>query len=147
MAVCQTAGLIGVLTTDVGQSGWYETLNRPSFAPPNWLFGPVWTLLYTLMGVAAWQVWRQGWARPEVRSALLLFAVQLALNAVWSPMFFGAQRIDLAFVLIVLLVVAIVVTLRRFWAISQPAGWLLVPYLLWVAFATVLNGGYWYLNR
>ena len=144
--VCQLAGILGAATTVTGESSWFEALDKPFFNPPSWIFGPVWTTLYTLMGISAFLVWRQGWERPEVKAALATFGVQLLLNAAWTPVFFGAQQIGWALVIIVLLWVAIVLTMRRFFPLSQWAGWLLVPYLLWVTFATVLNASIWVLN-
>jgi translocator protein len=120
---------------------------RPSFAPPSWVFGPVWTTLYLMTGVASWLVWREGLAKPEVRSALMVYGVQLGFNLAWSWLFFGLQRPLLALLDIVILLVLIGVTMLRFAAVSRWAAWLMVPYLAWVAFATVLNGGFWWLNR
>lgn len=124
---------------------FYAQLARPGWAPPGWLFGPVWTALYVLMAIAAWLVWRVGGFRAA-RSALSLFVVQLAVNALWSWLFFGMHRGALAFADIVLLWVLIVATLRAFWRIRPLGGALLVPYLLWVSFAAVLNYSIWQLN-
>lgn len=124
---------------------FYAQLVRPGWAPPGWLFGPVWTALYVLMAIAAWLVWRVGGFRAA-RSALSLFVVQLAVNALWSWLFFGMHRGALAFADIVLLWVLIVATLRAFWRIRPLGGALLVPYLLWVSFAAVLNYSIWQLN-
>jgi tryptophan-rich sensory protein len=119
---------------------WYSTLPKPSWTPPGWIFGPVWTVLYTMMGIAAWLVWKKvGWWHPALR----LFYFQLLLNALWSPLFFGFRRPDLAFVDIVLLECAIIGTTIAFWRISQAAGVLFLPYLAWVSFATVLNFAVW----
>jgi len=126
---------------------WYPALVRPSFAPPPWVFGPVWTTLYVMMGVASWLVWRQGFGRLEVRSALVFYGVQLVFNLAWSWLFFGLQKPFLALLDIVVLLVLIGVTAIRFAAVSRGAALLLLPYLAWVAFATVLNGGFWWLNR
>lgn len=144
--VCQSAGAIGALTTQTGASSWYAALEKPSFNPPGWVFGPVWTLLYTLMGIAAWRVWRKGVDTPGVRTALILFAVQLVLNAVWSPVFFGAERIDIALAIIAALWAVLIATTVLFFRIDRPAGWMLVPYILWVTFATVLNASILSLN-
>lgn len=124
---------------------FYAQLARPGWAPPGWLFGPVWTALYVLMAIAAWLVWRVGGFRAA-RSALSLFVVQLAVNALWSWLFFGMHRGALALADIVLLWVLIVATLRAFWRIRPLGGALLVPYLLWVSFAAVLNYSIWQLN-
>jgi benzodiazapine receptor len=144
--VCQLAGAIGSLATQASLSTWYEALAKPSFNPPSWVFAPVWTTLYTLMGIAAYLVWRRGWHRQDVKRALGVFAVQLVLNAAWSLVFFGLQAPLGGLVVIVLLLAAIVLTMRAFFPLSRTAGWLLVPYVLWVAFATVLNGSIWLLN-
>lgn len=117
---------------------WYASLKKPSWNPPAWIFGPVWTTLYTAMAVAAWLIWRRGgWAAQ--RRPLLLFLLQLALNACWTPIFFGLHRPDLAFAEIVLLWLAIAATLAAFYSVSRAAGWLFMPYLAWVSFAAVLN--------
>jgi len=121
---------------------WYATLAKPEWNPPAWIFGPVWTLLYMLMAVAAWLVWkRNGWQRP-----LWLYLVQLALNAAWTPVFFGANQIGWAFVEIIALWAAILVTMLAFLRVSKAAGWMLVPYLAWVSFAAFLNFSLWRLN-
>ena len=123
---------------------WYESLRKPPLNPPNWVFGPVWTLLYLGIAVAGWRVWR---ARPEVSTALGLWAAQLLLNALWSYLFFGLERPGLALVDITVLLVLILATTVVFFRIDRPAGALLVPYAVWVAFATYLNAGLWVLNR
>jgi tryptophan-rich sensory protein len=121
---------------------WYASLAKPAWNPPAWLFGPAWTLLYTLMAVAAWLVWkRAGWGR-----ALWLYFLQLLLNAAWTPIFFGAHQLGWALVEIVALWIAIFFTLRSFYQVSRTAGVLFVPYLAWVTFATVLNFTLWRLN-
>ena len=124
---------------------FYADLVRPDWAPPSAVFGPVWTILYALMGVAAWLVWRVGGFRAA-RAALTLFLVQLAVNALWSWLFFGWRQGALAFADIVLLWGLIVATLVAFWRIQPLAGALLVPYLLWVSFAAALNHAVWQLN-
>jgi len=146
--VSLAAGAIGSLAVGgQGFSSWYATIEKPGFTPPGWVFGPVWTVLYLLMGVAAFLVWQRGFGSRLVRTALLWFLVQLALNASWTPVFFGLHRIGLALVVIVLLWIAILVTMYYFFRVSRPAGVLLIPYLLWVSFATVLNASIWHLNR
>lgn len=137
--VCHGAGVIGALTTETGSSTWYQSLAKPTFQPPGWVFGPVWLTLYTLMGIAAWRVYRLGGEKPGVRAALVLFAVQLALNAAWSPVFFGAHGIEIAAVILVALWVAVLATTIAFLRLDRPAGWMLVPYVAWVTFAAVLN--------
>jgi tryptophan-rich sensory protein len=133
----------GAATIQAGP--FYTQLLRPDWAPPPTIFGPVWTVLYVLMGIAAWLVWRVGGFRAA-RPALTLFLVQLALNALWSWLFFGWHRGALAFADILLLLALIVVTLLAFWRIRPLAGVLLVPYLLWVSFASALNYSVWQLN-
>jgi len=147
VVVCEAAGVIGALTTDTGRSAWYQGLIKPSFNPPGWVFGPVWTTLYLLMGIAAFLVWREGASRAGVGWALVLFAGQLALNAVWTPVFFGLHSMGGALAIILLMWGAIVATIVAFWPISHAAAMLLIPYLLWVSFATVLNASFWMLNR
>lgn len=142
-----TVGVLGSFATMHSVRTWYPTLVRPSFAPPAWVFGPVWTTLYLMIGVASWLVWRQGFAKPAVRSALVSYGVQLGLNLAWSWLFFGLKRPFLALLDIVVLLVLIGVTTLRFAAVSRGAAVLMVPYLAWVTFATVLNGGFWWLNR
>ena len=125
---------------------WYAGLVKPSWNPPAWLFGPVWTTLYLLMAVAAWMVWRRGgWQNP--RRPIAWYLVQLALNAAWSPLFFGMHQPLAALADIVLLLLAVGFTLRAFASVHRPAAFLLVPYLLWVSFATVLNWTLFQLNR
>lgn len=137
------AAIGGAASSQAGP--FYTDLNRPDWAPPPSIFGPVWTGLYALMGVAAWLVWRVGGFRAA-QFALILFLVQLALNALWSWLFFGLHRGDLAFADILVLWVLIVATLIAFWRVRPLAGALLVPYLLWVSFASALNYTVWQLN-
>jgi benzodiazapine receptor len=147
-AVSLSAGLIGSLLIPADSySTWYTAIEKPVFTPPSWVFGPVWIALYLLMGVAAFLVWRTGRKVGAVRIALAWFLAQLVLNALWSPVFFGLHRIGLGFAVIVLLWAAIVTTLYHFHRMSKTAALLLVPYLLWVSFALVLNASIWYLNR
>lgn len=121
---------------------WYDSLAKPSFNPPGWVFGPVWTLLYILMGIAVWLVWKeQGFS-----TAVYLFMAQLALNALWSYLFFGANKPGLAFLEIILLWVLILLTMILFWRARTAAGVLFIPYLLWVSFASVLNYSLWRMN-
>jgi tryptophan-rich sensory protein len=140
-------GALGSFATFDAVRTWYPTLVRPSFAPPSWVFGPVWTALYLMMGLASWLVWREGFTRPEVRGALALYGIQLAFNLAWSWLFFGLRQPFAALLEIVALVVLIGVTAFRFAPLSRLAAALMLPYLAWVAFATVLNGGFWWLNR
>ena len=141
-------GFISGEATRSGNEVWFPTLVKPSFNPPSWVFAPVWTILYILMGVAAGLVWdRIDQQREEVRKALLFFAIQLALNGLWSILFFGLRNPLLALIEIVILWLMIYETYVKFGKINRVAGYLFVPYLLWVTFATVLNGSIWWLNR
>jgi tryptophan-rich sensory protein len=141
---CFLAAGLGSLLTMVSLESWYTGLAKPSWNPPPWVFGPVWTALYAMMAVAGWLVWRRH--KTARRLALRWFAVQLALNVGWSAVFFGLQMPGLAFVEILALCFAIAATLTTFWQVSRPAGILLVPYLLWVSFAVALNLAIWRLN-
>jgi tryptophan-rich sensory protein len=124
---------------------WYAQLRKPTWNPPGWIFGPVWTALYTMMAIAAWLVWRRGGFAVR-RVSLGLFLLQLLLNALWSPLFFGLHNPALAFVEIVMLWLAILATLLAFWKVRRGVGLLLAPYLAWVSFAAVLNFTLWRLN-
>jgi len=143
-------GLSGWLTAG-GVSTWYQTLEAPVFAPPDWVFGPVWTALYLMMGLAAYLVSRasrlSGSAEGVGSRALPLFLAQLVLNGLWSLLFFGLQSPGLALIEILILWLAIGATVREFAGLSRPAAVLLLPYWAWVTFATVLNGAFWWLNR
>lgn len=143
--VCELAGIVGsVFTAPAIRSGWYTALIKPELAPPNWVFGPAWTTLYALMGIAVFLVWNN---HSQMRRwAIELFVVQLALNILWSFMFFGLRSVGGALVEIVFLWLAILVTTIAFSKISKPAAWLLAPYIAWVSFAVYLNYGIWSLN-
>jgi benzodiazapine receptor len=144
VAVLGVAALSGLSVSRAGPD-WYEALSKPSWTPPAWLFGPVWTVLYLMMAAAAWLVWRRhglvGAAVP-----LGLFAVQLALNAAWSPVFFGLHAVGWGFAVIVGLWVAVLATMVAFWRVVPAAGWMMVPYQLWITFAGALNLAIWRLN-
>jgi|WetSurMetagenome_2_1015567.scaffolds.fasta_scaffold121094_3 translocator protein len=137
--LCELAGIIGAAFTFDAIPTWYAGLNKPFFTPPSWVFGPAWTTLYALMGIAAYLVWEKGTARKDVRSALGLFGTQLALNTAWSIAFFGLRSPWAGVAIIILLWIAIAATTRAFWGISKNAGYLMVPYILWVSFAAILN--------
>jgi len=139
-------GLSGFVTAR-SVATWYPTLTKPFFNPPAWVFGPTWTVLYIMMGVAAFLVWRQGFSTKDVRLALTLFAAQLALNGLWSIFFFGLQSPGVAFAEILLLWLSIVATVWIFRRVVPAAALLMLPYLAWVSFAAVLNGSIWMLNR
>ncbi len=145
VALCEAAGIVGSLFTAPAIAGWYTTLARPALAPPNWVFAPVWATLFLLMGVAAFLVWKQH-THILKYVGMSLFAVQLALNVLWSFIFFGLHSPGAAFAEIILLWFTIAATLWVFAKISKPAAWLLSPYLAWVTFATYLNWMLWLLN-
>jgi translocator protein len=143
LAVCLAVMAIGGAVTSTTVDDWYQTLEKPDFAPPDWVFGPVWTALYIMIAVAGWLVWR----RTGVRSpALTLFATQLALNLAWTVLFFGMTWIGVALVEIAVLLIAIAATTAAFRSISRTAALLFLPYLLWVGYAAVLNGAIWLMN-
>lgn len=147
MALSQLAGVIGSTFTVPSIGAWYAGLRKPSFTPPGWVFGPVWVTLYTLMGVAAWLVWRKGLEQRAVRAALAIFLVQLVLNALWPVVFFGLREPFCAFVEIVVLWAAAVLTMILFFRVYTWAGVLFIPYNIWVSYATALNGYIWKLNE
>ena len=136
---CNAVGLAASSVTIPAISTWYADLNKPFFNPPNWLFGPVWTTLYTLMGVAAAGIWQQDISRKQVKSALIFFGVQLFLNGLWSFLFFGLKSPLIAFIEIILLLICIIITFIKFKEIKSWTGWILAPYIIWVAFASILN--------
>jgi len=146
VAVSFAAAGIGSLATTPAIPGWYASLQKPAWTPPNWLFGPVWTLLYLSMAIAAWLVWRER-GFQGARLALALFAAQLVLNTLWSILFFGLRSPGAALVEIGVLWAAIFATMLAFWRVSHAAGWLMWPYLLWVTLAGFLNLAIWRLNR
>lgn len=142
---------LGTIATIQNVDGWYATAEKAAWSPPNSLFGPVWTVLYALMSVAAWLVWRQR-KRVNVRPALTVYVIQLVLNALWTPVFFGlyplagAPALWIALAIILALDALVLVTMLRFWPVSKPAAWMLVPYWAWVLFATTLNAAVAVLN-
>ena len=144
--LAEAAGAAGALITAPAVATWYTTLNKPALNPPAWVFGPVWTTLYLLMGIAAFLVWRRWGSDPRVKAALAVYLIQLFLNAIWSPVFFGLHAPGAALVVIALLWLAIVATMVKFHPISRAAAYLLIPYLLWVSFASYLNFSIWRLN-
>jgi tryptophan-rich sensory protein len=143
---CELVGIIGSIFTFSSIPTWYAALNKPPFAPPNWIFGPVWTLLYFLMGVSFYLIWQQGWKKKKVGTAGKYFLYQLALNFVWSPIFFGLRSPLLALFVIIAMWILIVITIKQFYPLSKWAAYLLIPYLLWVSFATLLNASIAFLN-
>ena len=139
------AGVIAGLATASNIGGWYSTLSKPGFNPPNWIFGPVWTLLYILMGLALFLIWKQPVSNKRSNS-LWLFFVQLFLNFIWSFLFFYFHKTGLALVDIIILWIFIILTIISFSRLSKTAAWLLVPYICWVSFASILNGAIYHLN-
>ena len=167
--ICQLAGVIGSVFTSSSVYGWYESLIKPSIAPPNWIFAPAWIILFFLMGISLYLVWKKEWKvkiseseRKKIywncfskklwvgswkeENAIMIFALQLFLNIWWSVIFFGLQSPPAAFFEIVALWIAILYTIVNFWRISRKAAYLLIPYIIWVSFAVVLNFLYWQLN-
>jgi benzodiazapine receptor len=147
IALCQLAGVLGSLFTIPAIPGWYATLKKPVFSPPNWLFSPVWISLYTLMGISLFILWSHVGIKPEVKKAMVFFFVQLGLNALWSVIFFGLRSPLAGLIEMAFLWSAIVLTILYFFSLSPWAGILLLPYLGWVSFAFVLNFSLWILNR
>jgi benzodiazapine receptor len=148
LMVCFGASGLGALFMSNDAVGnWYEQLQKPSITPPDWVFGPAWTILYIMMSISVFLVWNKGLDHPKVKLAICIFLIQLALNAAWTPMFFGFHLILPALIDIVLLFIAIFITILAFKGISFWASMLLLPYLLWVGFATILNALIWNLNR
>jgi len=145
VGISMGAGLIGSLSTAAAVPTWYADLRKPNWTPPSWIFGPVWTTLYVMMGVAAWLVWRKS-GFVGAKAAMWLFFLQLLCNAAWSLIFFGLRSPGLAFAEILLLWGLILATALAFWRHSPIAGALLLPYLAWVTFATALNLAIWRLN-
>lgn len=146
VVVCLIAGFIGSIFTNANIPTWYAALKKPSFAPPNWVFAPVWTVLFVLMGIAAYLVWRQGLSNPAVKTALIIFIVQLIFNMLWSLVFFTLKSPLFGFVVIIILWLLILFTIIYFFNISKVAGILLIPYIVWVSFASILNFMLWRLN-
>lgn len=136
---CELVGLLGTPFTVSAVTTWYTTLNKPFFSPPNWIFGPVWTTLYALMGISLYLIWSQGVKDAKVKHAVWYFVAQLSLNFLWSLLFFGLQNPLLGLVDIIVLWIAILLTIRAFYPLSKTAAYLLLPYLAWVSFATLLN--------
>ncbi|MFA5065918.1 MAG: TspO/MBR family protein [Dehalococcoidia bacterium] len=146
LAACFGAGFIGSLFTRAAIPGWYVLLEKPSFTPPNWLFAPVWFLLYILMGISVFLVWRKGIKVFHVREGLIIFIIQLVLNTLWSYAFFGLKSPLWGLVVIVPLWTAILLTMINFYRVSRTASFLLIPYILWVSYATALNFSIYLLN-
>lgn len=144
--VCSTIGFLSSIVTQSSVNDWYMTLNKPSFNPPNWVFAPVWTVLYILMGISVGWVWAKGFHHKWVKTGLYHFGFQLLLNGLWSIVFFGLRQPFWALLVILTLFVVLLLTIKWFKVVSNFAALLLVPYLFWVGFATFLNFKIWELN-
>ena len=145
--LCEFIGLIGTVFTLKSIADWYPNLVKPSFTPPSWLFGPVWIILYALMGIAVYFVWSKGMKSRGVRLGLVLFSVQLALNLIWSVLFFGLRSILGGLIDIILLWITILMTIVAFYKVSRKAALAMVPYLAWVTIALLLNFYVWKFNK
>jgi len=149
LLLCYAVAAIGAIFTAPSIPTWYAALVKPSFNPPNWIFAPVWTILYGLMAIAAWLIWRIPAVAPVTchrRKALILFYIQLTLNFIWTRVFFSTHQLLAALIIIILLWIAIVITTIRFWPLNRLAGILMLPYLAWVTFAGLLNYELFHLN-
>ena len=146
VVICLAVGGVSGYLTSGAISTWYEQLNKPFFNPPDWVFGPVWSLLYTLMGISAGIIWHQGIDQKAVKKALIVFGVHLLFNFSWSLIFFGLKMPVLAFIEIIILLGSILYFSRLFYTIKPITAWMQIPYMLWVSFATVLNGAIAWLN-
>jgi benzodiazapine receptor len=146
LVACYLAAFVGSIFTTPNVPTWYASLARPFFAPPNWVFAPVWTAIFTLMGISVYLVWWEGRADPRVKAALAVFALQLVANVSWSAAFFGLRSPLAGLVVIVFLWALIALTIQKFRAVSRTAAALLLPYIIWVSFAAVLNFAIWRLN-
>lgn len=144
--LCIIVGSLGSLVTITGPASWYATLEKPFFAPPNWVFGPVWITLFTLMGIALYLVWESGLKKPGVRTALMVFGAQFALNVLWSFLFFGLESPLLGLADIILLWILIAATIVLFYRVRKGASYLLIPYIAWVSLALVLNASVYLMN-
>ncbi len=142
-----SAAFIGSNFTTPSIAGWYANLKKPAFNPPNWVFGPVWTILFILMGVAFFLVWNRGFRKKSVKASLFWFLVQLVLNVCWSLIFFTLKSPGLAFLELITLWVFILITIQKFVKVSRLAAYLLWPYIIWVSFAGILNFSIWWLNK
>jgi len=147
LALCLLVGMEAARFTWDGVPGWYDSLARPALSPPDWLFGPVWAVLYVMMAVAAWLAWRAPAPFQGGQAAMAWWGGQLAVNALWSPVFFGLRLLGPALGVLVVLFGAVAATAMAFWRLDRRAGYLLLPYLAWLGFASYLNAGFWWLNH
>ncbi len=143
---CVIVGSLGSLVTITGPGSWYSTLAKPFFAPPNWVFAPVWITLFVLMGISLYIVWESGTGKRDVKLAIGLFGVQFALNVIWSFLFFGLESPLLGFIDILLLWVMIAATILAFYRVKKGAAYLLIPYIAWVSLASALNGAIYFMK-
>ncbi|WP_405400765.1 TspO/MBR family protein [Maribacter sp. Asnod2-G09] len=146
IVICSAIGFLSSVVTQSSVNGWYMTLNKPSFNPPNWIFAPVWSALYIMMGISAGWVWAKGFHHKYVKTGLYHFGFQLLLNGLWSIIFFGLKQPFYGLLVIMALLVVLSLTIKWFNVVSKFAAILLIPYLLWVCFATALNYKIWELN-
>ena len=147
IAIPVAVGGISGFFTATGVDSWYQTINKPSWNPPGWIFGPVWTTLYVMMGIALYLVWKSNASEGVKKNAVTIFAIQLILNFFWSFIFFDQQQPGWALVEIIIMWIAILLTIFAFAKVNKTAAWLLVPYISWVSFATILNYTIWKLNN
>ncbi len=146
LGICFLAGGIGSFFTSQAIPGWYQNINKPFFNPPNWIFGPVWTVLFFMMGISLYSIWRKEAPEKQKRSAVLIFSVQLLFNTLWSAAFFGLKSPLFGLITIIILLALIAINISKFYKISKEAGILLLPYIVWVFFAAFLNFAIWRLN-
>lgn len=146
LSLCYLVAWTGAqVSPGIASPEWYNALNKPTWNPPAWLFGPVWSALYTMMGIAAWLIWKD-YGFKHAKPAIVVFLIQLALNGLWSQLFFNFQALGWALIEIIILLGAIFITTFLFFQKKSAAGWLMVPYILWVSFATALTAAIWVLN-
>lgn len=145
--ICEATGIVSALFANTSMNPWFSTLSKPSWNPPAFLFAPVWTTLYLLMGISLWLIWKSTAPAPQKNRAIILFSLQLFLNFWWSIIFFRFHSPAFALVEIVVMLILILLTIISFSKLSKPAAWLLIPYIAWVAFATILNYSIWDLNK
>jgi tryptophan-rich sensory protein len=145
--LCQFTGVIGSIATMPSIPTWYASLIKPSFNPPSWVFGPVWTILFTMMGISLYLIWQKGINKKEVKEAVKFFYLQLVFNCFWSIIFFGLHNPFAAFIEIIILLVLVAFVIFKFYKINKNAAFLLIPYLLWGSFATFLTYNIWLLNK
>ncbi|OGF47614.1 MAG: TspO protein [Candidatus Firestonebacteria bacterium RIFOXYC2_FULL_39_67] len=145
--ICELIGILGAIFTMPAVKSWYMEINKPSFNPPNWIFGPAWTTLYLLMGIAFFLIWEKGLKNSKVKNAAVVFIIQLIVNFLWSVIFFGGRSYFGGLITIVILWLLILANIIMFYRISKPAGLILIPYILWVSFASILNYYIFILNK